>query len=87
MTPKKSPLATKPASVTLYRNGLTVEVKEVKAEDAGLVARALLDLMRDLVQAGYEELVPDLGGIHGGVLGEADEGDYEQGRKRKRIGF
>lgn len=74
------------ANVALHRNGLTIEIKDVPAPDSAQVAQELLDAMRGLVKAGYPELIQDLGSVHGGAFGEADEGDYETGKKR-RIGF
>jgi hypothetical protein len=78
MSRRKSPatvLAHKKASVSLHRNGLSIEVGEVAAEDAGLAAKELLDVMRTLVRMGYDELLLDAGGVHGGALGEMPEED------------
>jgi hypothetical protein len=68
-------LAHKKANVSLHRNGLSIEVGEVAAEDAGLAAKELLDVMRTLVRMGYDELLVDAGSLHGGALGEMPEED------------
>ena len=68
-------LAHKKASVSLSRNGLHIEVGEIAAEDAGIAAKELLDVMRTLVRAGYDELLMDAGGVHGGALGEMPDED------------
>ena len=87
-------LAHKKASVSLHRNGLSIEVSEVAAEDAGLAAKELLDVMRTLVGMGYDELLMDAGSIHGGAFGEMPdedgvytETDPPQAGPPRRIGF
>ena len=87
-------LAHKKASVSLHRNGLSIEVGEIAAEDAGIAAKELLDVMRTLVRAGYDELLLDAGGVHGGALGEmpdedgiGTETDPIVAATPKRIGF
>jgi len=65
----KNHLADKTANVALHRNGLTIEIPNVNATDAPYVAAALLDAARRLVKRGYEELVQDAGGVHGGHSG------------------
>lgn len=84
----------KKASVSVHRNGLAIEVSDVTASDAGRVAAALLDAVRELVKAGYEELVVDAGGLHSGALGEVPDEVYEEEavtptpiQRDKRIGF
>jgi len=90
---KTNPFTNRKASVSLHRNGLGIEISDVSATDAGLVAKELLDIMRMLVQAGYEELTLDAGGAHGGAFGEVpDDDDVEDWSmppeaRRKRIGF
>lgn len=84
----------KKASVAVHRNGLSIEVADVTASDAGRVAKALLDAVRELVRAGYDELVVDHGGVHSGALGEVPEDAYEDEastptpiQREKRVGF
>lgn len=84
----------KKASVSVHRNGLSIEVSDVTASDAGRVAAALLDAVRELVKAGYDELVPDAGGLHSGAFGEVPDEVYEEEavtpspvQRDKRIGF
>jgi hypothetical protein len=85
MARKPNPLASKKSVVSLSRNGLTLQVEDIPAADCALVAQALLDAMRQMVAAGYDELVPDAGSVHAGPLGEVpEEGD---GSSVKRIGF
>jgi putative protein kinase ArgK-like GTPase of G3E family len=75
----------------MHRNGLSIEIDSVPAVDASIVAKCLLDVVRELQNAGYGELIVDAGGVHGGVIeiaDEIDEADYvippEAGR---RMGF
>lgn len=98
MTPRKRKapdnlLDHKKASVSVSRNGLHIEVADVVASDAGRVAAALLDALRELTTK-YEELVPDAGGVHSGALGEVPEDAYEEEavtpspvQRDKRVGF
>jgi hypothetical protein len=93
MTRRKSnPFTNRKATVSVHRNGLSIEIADVQATDSGAVAKELLDMMRTLVQAGYEELIVDGGSLHGGGFEVAEEEDLEDWRmppeaKRKRIGF
>ena len=84
-------LTGKTASVSISRNGLGIEVADVPAVDAALVAKCLLDAIRGLQQAGYEELVMDGGSIHGGVIEIPDEVDVDDyvipPEAKRRIGF
>jgi hypothetical protein len=84
-------LANRTASVSIHRNGLSIEIDSVPAVDASIVAKCLLDALRDLVTAGYGELIVDAGGVHGGVVEVADEGDMEYftmpPEADRRIGF
>lgn len=90
---KTNPFTNRKATVSVHRNGLSIEIADVQATDSGAVAKELLDMMRTLVQAGYEELLPDAGGAHGGAFGEVpDEEGVEDWvmppeAKRRRIGF
>ncbi len=83
----------KKASVSVHRNGLVIEVSDITASDAGVVAAGLLDALRELTKQ-YEELVPDAGGVHSGALGEVPDEVYEEEahtpqptQRDKRIGF
>jgi hypothetical protein len=80
-------LAGKTCTVSLSRNGLVIEVPEVQAVDAAQVAAALLEAARGLVKAGYDELIPDAGGVHGGPLGEYADDDHAEQARRRVIGF
>lgn len=89
---RSNPFTNRKATVSVHRNGLSIEIQDVGATDAGMVAKELLEVVRTLVQAGYDELVQDAGGVHGGVFEVPDEVDGEdfvlppEARKR-RIGF
>lgn len=87
----KNLLANRTASVSVHRNGLSVEIQSVPATDAGIVSQALLDMMRNLIAAGYDELVADAGSFHGGghdVPDEVDGDDYViQPHAKRAIGF
>lgn len=90
--PRKTNVFTnRKASVSLHRNGLTIEIADVPAIDAGVVAKDLMDVVRQLQKAGYEELIVDAGGVHGGVFEVADEVDGDDfvlpPEARRRIGF
>lgn len=84
-------LTGKTASVAIQRNGLSIEVGDVPAVDAALVAKCLLDAIRGLQAAGYEELVIDGGALHGGVIEMPDEVDGDDyvlpPEGRRRVGF
>lgn len=88
-----NPFTNRKANVSLHRNGLQIEIADVSAVDAGIVAKELLDMMRQLTAAGYDELTLDAGGAHGGALGEVPEDEYEEDfalppeAKRRHIGF
>lgn len=94
---KKKPatvLAHKKATVTLHRNGLTLEVADVPAESAGLAASELLNVVRLLVQSGFEELIPDAGSAHASPAGDFEDDDVIEPAvsdpptmKRRRVGF
>lgn len=78
------------ASVSVVRNGLAIEIADVPAVDAGVVAMELLKTLRMLVAAGYDELVVDGGQLHGGVIeipDEVDGDDYVLPPESRRIGF
>lgn len=81
-------LANRTASVSLARNGLHIQVDGVNATDCALVAQALLDALRNLVDAGYTELVPEGPSLHAGALGEIpEEVEDEEARVDRRVGF
>jgi hypothetical protein len=80
-------LANRTAAVSLYRNGLTIQIESVPATDCALVAQALLDAMRNLVEAGYSELVQEGPSLHAGALGEIPEEAEDEEAKGRRIGF
>lgn len=89
---RTNPFLNRKASVSIHRNGLSIEIADVNAMDAGQVAKELLDMVRTLVKAGYEELTQDAGGAHGGAFGEVPEDDdYEDFtlpiEAKRRIGF
>lgn len=84
-------LANRTASVSMHRNGLSIEIDSVPAVDASIVAKCLLDVVRELTAAGYAELVVDAGGVHGGVIEIPDEVDGDDfvipPEAGKRLGF
>jgi hypothetical protein len=88
--PRRKPipniLADKTATVSLARNGLVIEIAGVKAVDAAQVSACLLNVARDLVKAGWDELVPDAGGVHGGAYGEYVDDDHAE-ESKGRLGF
>ena len=76
--PRKSPqtvLAHKKAAVSVHVNGVSIEVGDVPAEDSGLAVKELLDVFRTLRRLGYDELIQDAGGVHGGAFGDIPEDD------------
>jgi hypothetical protein len=73
------------ANVQLHRNGLTLDMNGVPADQVESVAAHLLDAMRGLTKRGYAELIVDSGSLHGGVFGET--GDAPPVAESKRIGF
>jgi diaminopimelate decarboxylase len=84
--------ANRTAEVSVQRNGLSISIGSVPATDAGVVAKELLDMLRTLERAGYEELVIDAGGAHGSAYEVPDEEDVEDfvlpvEARRRRIGF
>jgi hypothetical protein len=92
--PTKNLLANRTASVSIVRNGLAIEITGVAAPDATIVAKSLLDAMRELVIAGYDELLPDGGSMHSTPIDqseEADDPDYivapEARTKPPKLGF
>lgn len=75
------------ANVQLHRNGLTVDMQGVPADQVESVAAHLLDAVRSLTKRGYGELIVEGGSLHAGPLGEVPEdAEYEEARKR-RVGF
>ena len=90
---KKSLFANRTSTVSISRNGLSIEIAAVPATDAGLIAKELLDVVRTLVEGGYDELVQEAGSFHGFGHDQTEEGDDEPyslppAMKRKRsIGF
>jgi hypothetical protein len=73
-------LAHKKASVSVHRNGVSIE--------------ELLDVFRTLVRAGYDELVLDAGSAHAGAFGDfsdeegvATEVEEPTLRPPRRVGF
>ena len=74
---KKRPslLANRTITVSYLRNGLSLEVAGVPAPDGALVAKALLDAMRGLVAAGYEELTIDGASYHATGVDQPEEQD------------
>ena len=89
---KKNLLANRQATVSVTRNGLFVQIDSVPATESGLVSQALLDMVRNLIEAGYEELVVEGGSFHGGGYDVPDEDGIETETdptvaKRRSIGF
>lgn len=89
---KTNPFTNRKATVSVHRNGLSIEIADVAATDSGAVAKELLDMVRTLIQAGYEELIVDAGSLHGGGFETPDEDGIEDWvmppeARRRRIGF
>lgn len=90
---KTNPFTNRKATVSVHRNGLSIEIQDVSATDSGSVAKELLDMMRTLIHAGYDELTLDAGGAHGGAFGEVSDDDDAEDfvippeARRRRIGF
>ena len=87
-------LAHKKASVSLMRTGLSIDIADIPAEDAGLAAKELLDVMRTLCEKmGYDELIPDAGGAHSNPIDQDPEEDGEDftepptARRKRPMGF
>ena len=88
----KNILANKAASVTIHRNGLSVEIQSVPATESGLVAQALLEMVRNLIDSGYDELVQEGPSFHGSGHDQAEEMDDEPfvdapTARRRPLGF
>lgn len=94
MAAKRRPtniLSHRTASVSIHRNGLAIEIDSVPAVDASVVAKCLLDVVRELVAAGYGELILDAGSVHGNPIEVADEPDDDAytipPEATRRVGF
>ena len=89
--PRKSSVFTNRKSrVSMYRNGLTIEVEDVPAIDAGIVAKELLDIIRQLQRVGYDELLLDGGSLHSDPIPMSEDEDGEDfvlPPEARRIGF
>lgn len=88
---KRANLAGKRASVSLHRNGLTIEVGDIPVSDAALVGGALLDAMRGLTKV-YAELTVDMGTVGAGTGIEVPDEDGIESEAdpisaKKPIGF
>jgi hypothetical protein len=88
---KSSVFTNRKAAVSVQRNGLVIEIADVPAVDAGVVAKELLDIIRQLWSAGYDELTLERGALHGGVIDMPEEYDGEDyvipPEAKRRIGF
>ena len=71
---RKPNLSHHKAVVSIHRNGLTIEIGNVRAVDAGLVAAELLRVVRTLTKP-FPELVLDAGHLGGGAGIEVDDED------------
>ena len=88
-------LTNRKATVSLSRNGLVVEVGDVSAPDAAVVAQCLLNAFRQLENAGYHELTFDAGVFHAdghAIPEELDDEDWSapvemQAKSPKLLGF
>lgn len=80
-------LANRTAAVSLTRNGLTIHIDSVPATDCALVSQALLDALRQMVEAGYTELVQEGPSLHAGALGEIPEEVEDEEARQPRVGF
>jgi hypothetical protein len=83
--PRKRNIKVQLTNVQLHRNGLTVEMQGVPADQVETVAQHILDAMRSLTKRGYRELLPEGTPLHAGAFGEVpEEVEYEEAR---RVGF
>lgn len=83
---KRTRIKVQAANVQLHRNGLTLEMQGVPADQIESVAQHMLDAVRSLTKRGYGELIVDGGSLHAGALGEV-EPDAEYEEAKKRVGF
>jgi hypothetical protein len=74
-------LAEKKATVYLERNGLTIRVDDVQADQAGLVAADLLMAFR-LLRRKFPELISELQPVAGGYPVEVTDDDWSDDGKR-----
>jgi hypothetical protein len=79
-----SMLAAKKATVYLERNGLTIRVDDVQADQAGLVAADLLMAFR-LLRRKFPELISELQPVGGGYPVSVEDDDWSD--EGKRAGF
>ena len=91
MTAKKPNLSRRRANVSINRNGLLIEVPDIPAVDAGVVAAELVQVMRTLAKR-FDELTPDAGHVGGGGGIEIPDEDGVEDAvdpmvARKRVGF
>lgn len=85
---KKEPslLAGKKATVYLERNGLTIRVDDVEAQNAGLVAADLLEAFR-LLNTKYPELITELQPVGGYAPLDTADDDWQDDGRRRKTGF
>ena len=91
MATKRANLSRRKANVSINRNGLIIEVPDIPAVDAGVVAAELVQVMRTLAKK-FEELVHDAGHVGGGGGIEIPDDDGVESESdpmvaRKRVGF
>ena len=94
---RRNVLANRTATVSINRNGLSIEVASIPAVDSAIVAGALLNTVRDLIRSGYEELIVNEGSAHSDHISDpledvtGDDGSDgtspPSAKLRKRIGF
>jgi hypothetical protein len=82
---RKPTLAGRTASVEVSRNGATIRLDDVPADQAGTVLGDLLTAFRILTKK-HPELIVQLDAIGGGGALEVNDGD-EYETKEKRVGF
>ena len=70
-----NPLANRQADISVTRGGLVIEIKDVAAGDSERVAAILLNSMRRLITAGYDELIEQASSHHSAPFGDMPDED------------
>ena len=88
---KRNLLSSHKADVAYTRAGLTISVEGVQADDAALVAQAILNTFRQLHTAGYDELSEHTFTAHAGGYDVAEDSDIDTvvlpPEARRPVGF
>ena len=82
---KRTAIKVQSANVQLHRNGLTLEMQGVPADQVESVAQHMLDAVRSLTKRGYGEVIVDGGALHAAPFGEVTDDPHAD--ESKRVGF